>query len=273
MTTISATIILDSVSPHGARLTTMELVYPRWIHGQVMTHRVFSRNASSSRAIPTERLIRAIEEDTAIPVFWGKNQAGMQADGEWDAMVRVDSGEAISRKKAWLRARDSAIASARAFAEAGYSKEIVNRLLEPFSHIRVLVSATEWANFFALRDHADAQHEIQLLARSMRNAMEASSPVQRLSHLPYLGDTRADLDRTTRFKISTARCARVSYKTHDGDTPTIDQDLALYDRLMGGNPIHASPAEHCAVVSNTRGFKKNFRGWTQFRHLVEKGYV
>ncbi len=260
--TVTAKIIADSV--HGShRLTTMQLRYPRFIHAEVMTHRVFSRNASSSRAIPVERLIQDVENDPAMPVHWGANKPGMQAGDE------LESGSVE-----WLLASSDAIHRARRMARMGYHKQIVNRILEPFAHINVIVSATEWDNFFALRAHPDAQPEIQALALAMRDAMADSDPAPLQHggwHLPYItaGD-RVDNDTATLCRMSAARCARVSYMTHDGKEPTRDADLALFDRLAGSAPIHASPLEHVATpaMGTPRG---NFKGWTQFRQYVEDG--
>lgn len=140
--TISAIVIADTISPAGKRITTLQLRYPRMVHSEFMTHRVFSRNASSSRAIPVERLIEDVLRDTAMPIHWGKNQPGMQARKKHDAPVLLD-GTFVSNENAWLAARDQAIEAARAFTKAGYHKQIVNRLLEPFAHINVVVTATE----------------------------------------------------------------------------------------------------------------------------------
>lgn len=289
MTTITAKIVADSKSPNGVRIITMELVYPRFIHAEFMTHRQFSRNASSSRAIPVERQIRAIEEDPAVPLYWGKNQKGMQAGEEWDARIvyiHSDTGvidNNMHREEAWLMAKQNAVDMAKAFAAAGYHKQIVNRLLEPFSHIRVLVTATEWANFFSLRLHADAEPHIQHLARQMASAITTSESVT-LSfgswHLPYVDPFENEgLTIAERVKISVARCARVSYLTHESKAPRIDEDLALYDRLIMAKPMHASPAEHQAfpdrqdmqlrVWSNSH-MHGNFIGWCQNRKVLEQ---
>ena len=280
--TTSARIILDSVSEAGVRLTTMELEYPRFIHAETMTHRSFSRSASSSRAIPVERMIQAVLGDTAMPLHWGKNQPGMQAREEHDALVTVPTETGGCRdviaQEAWLEARDRAIEIAEAFAEAGYHKQIVNRLLEPFMHIKVLVAATDWDNFFELRDHPDAQPEMQILARAMRKAMAESEPGKLGSnefHLPYI--THADYEEKRPsfdlIRASVARCARVSYLTHDGERPSIQKDIALYERLVGSRPLHASPAEHVAHplwggFPNARS--RNFRGWVQHRVSLEE---
>src|ERR1700693_1578480 len=111
--TVSAKIVADSVGQAGQRITTMQLRYPKFIHGEFMTHRVFSRNASSSRAIPVERLIQDVIDDPAMPVFWGKNQKGMQAKEE------LTGNDLYMAKREWLRARDQAVASARMLAFDG----------------------------------------------------------------------------------------------------------------------------------------------------------
>lgn len=271
--TISAKIIADSIGPKTARLTTLELKYPRFIHAEFMTHRQFSRNASSSRAIPVERQIEAIIEDTAMPIHWGKNQKGMQADEENDALIYGDfceldmidnTLEGITAEAAWLKARDRAIEIAEGFVRAGYHKQVVNRLLEPFSHIHVVMTTSALDNFFGLRRHPDAQPEIKALADVMYEAVQGSTPTFLNPgewHLPYITERErsylaspenvqyADVPMTQDdlIKASVARCARVSYKTHDGKDPTMSADLALYDRLVGSTPLHASPAEHQAT--------------------------
>lgn len=275
--TITAKIIADSVSPFGPRITTMQLRYPRFIHAEFMTHRAFSRNASSSRAIPVARLIQDVLDDPAMPIHWGKNQPGMQAREEHSRLVGsydFPDGQAVfvevSPQSAWVNARDSAIAAARGFAEAGYHKQITNRLLEPFAHINVVCTATDWDNFFALRDHSDAQPEIQALAQAMRKAMLASRPAQVGLHLPYVSDgdfvhirSKFDCANEIACQVSAARCARVSYLTHDGKEPVIADDLALYEKLAGGVPFHASPLEHQARTAHGR--HANLVGWKSFR--------
>jgi len=311
MTTISAKIIEDSrgPGPFYKRLTTMELTYPRFIHSEFMTHRMFSRNASSSRAIPVQRQIEAMIADPAIPLFWGSNKPGMQAGAECTTAVPVrnitdPNGYTehllrhmyLSREEAYIDEMHHAIAKAKAYDYAGYHKQIINRILEPYMHIKVVVSSTEWANFFELRDHPDAEPHIQLLAQEMRKALIASQP-QNLDidqwHLPYtLDEDKGEAKRRANNqdgywsalrKVSVARCARVSYKTHDGQRPDYDKDIALYDQLVGAVPLHASPAEHQAkpdgymikfCANDGRWFHPelhgNFVGWCQFRKKLER---
>lgn len=264
--TIKATVICDSISPAGDRLTTLICTYPRFIHQELLTHRDKSRNSASSRAIPTEKLIQRIIDDTAMPIHWGINQKGMQADSEASPEMRQ---RAINH---WIGARDEAIARARWMADAGFHKQIVNRLLEPFMHMEIVLSATEWRNFFELRCHKDAQPEIQKLAWAIRDERDASSPIEvdyGEWHLPFIRDEERTQDTETLKKISAARCARVSYFLHDGQNSSIDKDLALFDRLAGSVPIHASPLEHQATPKARKN--ANFKGWMQFRWEVENG--
>lgn len=284
--TISAKMILDSISPDGIRLKTMQLRYPKFIHGEFMTHRDFSRNASSSRAIPVERLIQDVLDDPAMPVSWGKNQKGMQAGEEHDALIYLgdpatydrDGGIPTDAASAWLVARNRAVDMARRFAIAGYAKQVVNRIIEPYCHINVVVTATEWDNFYALRRHADADPTMRALADAMWEAEQASEPKLLRPgawHLPYI--TTADwvlledgrITVTQLIQISTARCARVSYLTHDGRRTTAQEDLELYKRLVGSAPLHASPAEHQATPDKKLSKYHNHRGVPQHKHWAQ----
>lgn len=260
----SAKIIADSVSEKGFRITTMELRYPRFIHSEFMTHRAFSRNASSSRAIPVSKIIQDVLVDPAMPVYWGKNQPGMQAHQELTG-IELDLAKAH-----WLTARDNAVELARKMIDDGAHKQIVNRILEPWAHIKVVVTATEWANFYQLRRHPDAQPEMQTLAEAMwlayGNSIPITLPVGRW-HLPYVWETHL-MDHDL-IKASVARCARVSYWTHDGKSPDFHADIKLHDRLIGAVPMHASPAEHQALShEGSKEHQANFRGWLQYRQML-----
>jgi thymidylate synthase ThyX len=276
---ISAQIIADSISPEdklfntpAKRIITLQLRYPKFIHGEFMTHRVFSRNASSSRAIPFEKMVEDVECDMAMPVYWGSNKPGMQAGEE---ISEEDEAEDI-----WREAFYDASWRAQDLAKMGIHKQIVNRLIEPFCHINTLVTSTEWDNFFELRDHPDAQPEIRVLAQEMKKAIATSKPKQLYYgewHLPYV--QRMDMalyniDVEKLIKISVARCARVSYLTHDQKEPNVEDDIKLYDRLVGAKPIHASPAEHQArpreISKDSYELCGNLKGWVQYRKLLEQ---
>lgn len=272
---IEAKVVEDSMSPAGKRLTTLQLRYPRFIHAEFMTHRMFSRNASSSRAIPVAKVLEAVRNEPAFFEHVGANQPGMQAHEEVSPEVRAQF------EQEWCSFGRSAAYWAERWMEAGIHKQVVNRVLEPWQHISVVVTATEWDNFFALRDHPDAQPEMQALARVMKEAMSVSTPVERFDgsnsfdsgswHLPYVkAGERSMFSGLHLAKISAARCARVSYLTHDGGIPDMGKDLELYWRLVGSDPMHASPVEHQAIpLPRAGGASNNFRGWQQFRDILQ----
>ena len=266
---ISAKVIADSIhSETGTRITTFELVYPRFIHSEFMTHRIFNRNASSSRAIPTTKLIEQVRSNPVFPSHWGKNQKGMQAAEELSEDARMDA------ILVWTKASESAAIYAEQLRRGQVHKQIVNRILEPFTHIRVVVTSTSWVNFYGLRDHKDAQPEIRELAQAMKKAHEESKPTKLQWgewHLPYI--TPADsvvaydtckYQRVTRdelnskeiygllLKVSAARCARASYNNFEGKPSTLEEDLALFSKLVEDQPIHASPTEHQATPMRRR---------------------
>lgn len=313
----AAKIIADSISEAGKRITTYQLRYPRFIHAEAKTHRVInidsvayeetfdlgfmndpnlSRNASSSRAIPVKRLIQDIIDDPAMPIYWGSHKPGMQAGEE------LDNASIAECEYHWIAARDVAIYHAEKMVEQGLHKQIANRILEPWCHMNVVVTATEWDNFFLLRAHEDAQPEIHELALTMLKAREQSTPqVLRPGeyHLPYIVRktdewdvynyirdqhhpdypvTKTEIDALL-LKISTARCARVSYLTHEGKPTTIEADLGLYDMLVIAKPEHASPCEHQATPDHVNTWDGepeyanpkvhgNFIGWQQHRKLL-----
>lgn len=293
---ISAKIIADSISPAGIRITTMELNYHRFIHSEFNTHRMFSRNASSSRAIPVEKMLDQVRNNPAMPIHWGKNQPGMQAREE---TPHIDM--AIIR---WRQAASSASYRAEVLIQdCELHKQITNRVLEPFQYIKVIVTATEWDNFFKLRLHVDAQPEISELARCMKEAMQLSEPTPLTEgewHLPYVKTTRKEYDDSQEFwsqgydtaglsdekaiKCSVARCARVSYNNHDNSNPNWEKDIALADRLLEAG--HMSPFEHQATPFRTEKsnpfwwegqthidqagnrWSGNFREWVQWRQML-----
>lgn len=288
---ITAKIIADSIA-NDIRLVTMELCYPRFIHSEVMTHRMFSRNASSSRAIPIEKMMLQVLDNPALPISWGENKPGMQAG------IQLDGWGVSTCKNIWNNARLDAIKSTKYLAEQGLHKQVANRLLEPFQYIKVIVTATEWDNFFNLRLHPDAQPEIQELARCMWGEISNSVPAALDLgewHMPYLtseewyGFNIGSLTQGDLIKCSVARCARVSYNNHDNSSPNIEKDIALADKLLAAG--HMSPFEHVAtpmrltepeslvdLINWEEGithldkysnlWSGNLRGWIQYRQLV-----
>lgn len=311
MTTITAEVVADSINGQGNRITTLRTRYPRWIHAEGRTHRQLtmtedefegyrtpspmedknlSRNAASSRAIPVKKMIEAIRADPAIPLYWGANQKGMQAGEEIDESVFIGNRHR-TREEAWLWGMNNAIALAEAYERAGYHKQIINRLLEPWMHIEVLFTATEWTNFFALRIHPAAEPHIRLLAERMAEAMSRSTPMLLAPgewHLPYVRDHEINtLGIPVCQRLSVARCAHLSYETvGTGEPIGFEQANRIYDSLMG-DVVHASPFEHQAtpdryIAADLRGdgigfegvgWRKpmehgNLVGWRQLRKMI-----
>lgn len=293
----SAKVICDSISKEGVRLTTMELSYPRFIHSQFMTHRMFSRSSSSSRAIPVQKMIDQVRENPAMPIHWGENQSGMQAGEE------IKQIEGVGGIRHWWREVANNITDEVHEMNVclGLHKQVLNRLLEPFQWIKVIVTATEFDNFFNLRLGHATQPEMQHIAKLMKDAMDGSIPSE-ISikepiswHLPYIGikDIAKHeiglLSKEDLRNISAARCARVSYLNHDNTEPDIEKDLKLAMLLL--SEWHMSPFEHQAMPMKTDIFdttpeywefgvthmdgdrnlwSNNFKGWVQYRALLER---
>jgi hypothetical protein len=269
-----AKIIADSISPAGIRLTTLQVTFPRFLLAEFNTHRAFSRNSASSRAIPVKKRIQQVMADPFIPEQFGRNQKGMQAHHNLE-------GESVTTARGiWMGSLNVAVLEAQHLDEIGVHKQLANRLLEPFSWHTVVVTATDWDNFFHLRCHPDAQPEFQKIAGMMRDVMEASIPrliLMREWHLPYIrnedwAETEPLMDSTWTqggllARISSARCARTSYLTHEG-VRNVDADLALVNsKLLPSG--HMSPFEHPATPMDTATeYYGNFKGWMQYRKLI-----
>lgn len=256
--TFEAKIIEDSIV-NGSRITTMQLKYPRFIHSQFLTHRMFSRNSSSSRAIPVNRIIEEIKNDPVKPLEWGKNNPGMSSK------TLMDEQDAKKAEEVWMASLNSALEFAKQLGDLQTHKQLVNRILEPYQHIHTIVTATEFENFFNLRIDDEAQPEIQKLAQVMKAALDYSTPVNRETHLPYVDEEERKLDAYTVGMISAARCARVSYLNHDGSKPNLEKDLELAERLLKHQ--HMSPFEHQAIYKV--GNHYNLRNWLSQRYHLE----
>lgn len=271
----TAKVICDSVSPYGVRLTTLEVKYHRFVLAEMNTHRAFSRNTASSRAIPYRKMRDNIMNDPALPLSWPTEQKGMQGG------LALDDSIVGSCIEEWFTALNQTVVIADKLYVLGLHKSVINRLLEPFQYVTSIISATDWQGFFDQRDSELAQPEIREAARAMQKAYDLSSP-QRVGrgewHLPYI--TSDDLEQaynngltkhqtTETFKqISAARCARVSYLTHDGKRDW-SADLTLYSRLVTAFPPHWSPLEHVATPSPMLE-PGNFNGWAQLRHTISR---
>lgn len=262
----SAKILADHLAPCGKRIVTFEVTFPRIVLAEFNTHRMFSRNSASSRAIPVEKMLARIEADPFIPTYWGKNQKGMQAD------VELTPKEQDEARFAWLAAKGRAVDWAKTLLDLGVHKQITNRLLEPFLWHTVIVTATEYDNFFALRTHRDAQPEIREIAVMMERLYCEHEPTEvpeGFWHLPLVEDQAALMsDGFTAEEIrqvSVGRCARVSYLTHDGKRdPRADIELCRRLRDSG----HMSPFEHVARALPMPTTSGNFVGWEQYRKAL-----
>lgn len=272
MPDISAKVIAHSHNGRGNEIITFELEYPRIIHSELMTHRLFSRNAASSRAIPVKTLIEMVRNEPAMPYRFGANQPGMQDKGvEHDGIV----GAGYTGREWWKLAALSAARFAEELAEAGYHKQIANRLLEPFQRMKTVLTATEYENFWWLRVDADADPTIEALAIAMHKEYEASEPELLQPgqwHTPYVyhstdikgnfagyyildenGEWPVDLTLEEAKSISASCCAQVSYRRLNS---TKDKALDIYGRLLTGRKVHASPFEHQATpMQETDGYK------------------
>lgn len=272
MTDISAKIVASSMT-NGIVIDTYQLRYPRFIHSEFMTHRVFSRNASSSRAIPVRKMLQQVWHSPAEPIHWGQNIPGMQANEELQG-AKLAFGRLL-----WRTAAKVMCGFVWAIDKLGGHKQWANRLLEPWQYISVIVTATDWENFYELRLHKDAQPEMRRLAEVMWAAKHHYPSVDRSElsgadawHLPYVMESeRAAFPLKDLIAMSAARCARVSYLNHDGSHSTLTADKNLYARLVESKPAHASPIEHQAVFFTDNVYHYNLRGWASHRYLKETG--
>lgn len=262
---ITAKVIGDSYyldkyeDPH--RVTTLELEYPRYIHSELLTHRVFSRNSASSRAIPIEKMIELLETNPVIPE-WTLNQKGMSGEKVTDTLTITEAD------KEWDEAKKDMITRVRRLMRLGIHKQNANRLLEPFQHIKTVITGTDWQNFYNLRISEAAQPEMKKLAVKIRAAIEESTPYalkENQVHLPYI-DSPVGLNATKTILKSVALCAQVSYRKEDSSEETVKR---IINRLLSGDRIHASPFEHICIPDpeSTQG---NLKGFTQLRHCVEQ---
>lgn len=293
---MKVSIIADSYNEDfDSRVTTFELEYPRFIHSELMTHRLFSRNAASSRAIPIQAVIDMLKVSPAVPVHWGANQAGMQANTE------VKDTEAA--RLSWIAACNTAISHAQVMKDMGLHKQVVNRILEPYQTMKTIVTSTCFNNWFWLRDHADADPTIKSLASHMLDAYNKSRPAPLFKddwHMPYvdsfrsvksseqlfINDQEEFITLETAKMISASCCGQVSYRKNDASSEKAE---IVYKRLIDSEPVHASPVEHqCTPISychnpmdyfkiegvtsidkNTVPWSGNFHGWVQMRQLIK----
>lgn len=295
---ISVELVAHSESEFGQELMTFRLHYPRIIHAELMTHRMFSRNASSSRAIPVSAMLDQVRGNPAMPVHFGKNQSGMQDAGVHDALVEWDDWE-FPIDEIWEKAGQYAADFSEAISQAGYHKQVANRLLEPYQFMNTIVSMTDIDNFWHLRLHKDADPTFVNLTECMKEAYDQSVPEtvdETDYHLPFIEKMKPDFGVIKYFadneevtleeaiKISVSLCCQVSYRKADFSK---EKAMKIWDMLVTMNPVHASPLEHVArpltryeyesrrhvqslindygIIGVNAYYCGNFKGWIQYR--------
>lgn len=267
-------VVVDSIEYVGEEEVfdiSVSSDYHNFLANGITVHNCFSRNASSSRAVPVERTIQNILNDPWVPSDVYKNCKGMQGKD----IVNEDDYDIFCEE--WQDAAFKAIEVAHKMIDKGFHKQHINRILEPFTKIKVIVTATEWSNFFDLRLSPDADPEIQHLAKAIKMAMDAVSNtyVYINAHggrtLPYVNFDEMDAIDDLRILtlISAARCARVSYLNHDGSKPDILKDLTLAKRLIDSG--HMTPFEHQCRYSFDTGFQYNLRDFQSARYMLDHG--
>lgn len=265
--TYKAKILADSINSVGKRITTMQVDYALSVHAEHLRHRAYSFSVASARAIPTAKIITKLENDPFLPVFWGENQPGMVAERE------VGSEAIASAQELILKHRDNTIELMRKLSGLGIHKQTVNRYAAPFQYVTVIVTGTDWQNFWDLRCHKDAQPEIRKIAEMMNALYVSSAPTELPAgawHIPMAEDRLELLAQGYEInhvcRIAAARIARISYETHDGKRDP-SADLVLCDKLESSK--HWSPLEHVAVSMDDASYHRNFCGWRQLRAIVD----
>lgn len=243
----------DSITEHGERLVSIVGTFPRFILAEVNTHRMFTRSSASSRAIPVEKQLKRLANDPFYPVYWGKNQKGMQASEE------LTDEEILLARRIWEEHKHSSVKKAMDLMELGVHKQIANRLLEVHMWHTAIISATDLDNFEHLRDNKEAQPEFREWAHMAMEMLRDSSPTLVRPndwHLPFTFPSEANetspdfLALAQRVPVSIGRCARVSYMTHDG-ARDINADIQLAtERLRPSG--HMAPFEHAARAMTDR---------------------
>ena len=280
---ISVAIIADSRDARrdGKRITTFLIQAPQTVLSHLVRHRVFSFSVSSKRALSAKRMSTSTN---FMPKFRTAHVRGMQP-----AEFITDEGALEALEFHWWRAKEFI----EDFLDSDYAyynvaKEIMNQLTVPWQIINILVTATDFENFFNLRIHPDTQLETQVVAYKMRQLLQTNTP-QYLTkdqwHIPFYTSDMAALDTWEKLAVSAARCARTSYQLPDKNiNSTVESDLELCKKLLTF-PFHASPFEHQAIPATMAdlypdipkeyystiksNYHANFTNWVQLRKLIE----
>lgn len=289
---IKAEIILDTISDLDAQITTFEITYPRPILAEVNTHGVVAKSTASSRAIPIAKRRADMQLNPYVPIFT-KNKKGMQADEILDAQTAVEA------RALWIKHLEHAAETSELLEKMDTHKQHANRVLEPFLYTKTVITGTEWRNFFKLRNSKAAQPEFEELAFKMQWALNASQPKAPVVidgheyHLPYVEPDEIDWTENDDYtvagralNVSSARCARVSYKSLvTGKRSTWEEDSVLSRNLMDDG--HMSPFDHPAIADTASRTDKyragnvlyswdnaalqgRFYGWIPYRNDLER---
>lgn len=269
-------IVGDTVSPtvKTARITSFEIYAPRFLLAEINTHRILAKSAQSSRAVPVEKRIEGVIADPFVPYF-GKNNKGMQS------LDVLEEAKRLKAENIWMGHVADSVIAARVLKDTEVHKQWANRVLEPYAHFYGVITGTEWDNFWKLRTSESAQPEFQTLAKMMLQAYNESVPECAGIHLPYVTEIERDGPIPDLMGISSARCARVSYKNHDGTDFDLKKDLALCHDLTEQG--HLSPFDHPAYADgvyhseDTNKYKflrpadhRQFWGWIPRRVEIER---
>jgi thymidylate synthase ThyX len=252
--------ILAATRPMGFGkygLVSIEYVVPLYIHTEILTHRRFSRNASSARAMSTTRYAGL---GYYMPPQFYQSQKGMEASAQpikhqWLARM------------VWSAAIQGTELAARVLERLKVAKEQRNRLIAPAKMVKGIITGTEsaWQSFFHLRNNKNADTAMQVFAREAYHAIINTRWSYDTIHAPY------DIDPL----VNAARAALVSYAKIE----SID-DYKLANRLLKDG--HMSPFEHYAVwrlqptlsnltcSSNDVHFDYVTHGWEHHRATLEK---
>lgn len=160
---IKAEMVAASINAAtGQKIATMKVVMPRYILAEFNTHRVFSRNSASSRAIPFAKMVKSVKENPFVPIAWQKDHKGMQGTKYFTTKDQIalphptlrqvsDVDAPTAFTELWSRVREEDILHAEFLNRKGLTKQMANRRLEADMYHTVLITATEFENFFNLR--------------------------------------------------------------------------------------------------------------------------
>lgn len=298
--------IQGSIAPNGTKITTLVLEYPRAIHAQLLTHRVFSKNSSSSRAVPIKVAIEQIENDPA-EYIWTENKSGMSGDVITDRVKLSKIHSATGTL--WNHVKQTVLYLGSKESEGGLNvhKQNAARLLEAYQNIRIVLTSTEWENWDWLRIDSAAQPEIEKLANMIFQAREKGEYLYLAEgewHVPFIDrkvnedepdklityyhpETGKELTTVEAIELSMSICAQTSFRKEDYSDEKTDN---VIEKLFTGKKVHASPSEHQAtpipqftdygdnnqewplgithIDRNHVYWSGNFRGWIQNRQLI-----